>query len=296
MLDWFGCNGQICSGFGGFARGFFSESLHEEVNENRNAIFWIVLSGGVPLLYANPFKSGYNMFEFFKKLLAGLNPANNPVFVGQQLKRPKGLFAAKVADGMNVSNKNLYDLTFSNLDLKDGAHILEVGFGNGYFFKALSNKNSSVKLFGVEISKEMIRQCEKLNKQLIADHKLEVRYVSDSTLPYPDKYFEKAIAINLIYFWENPIENIEALHRVLKDQGELYIGVRPFRILSQLPFAENHFNIQQDEWWIDLFEKCGFELISNKSAAEVPLQFNGSTYEMSGTCWVFKKMEVPLQG
>lgn len=231
------------------------------------------------------------MFKSFKNFLSYFNPANNPVFVGRQLKHPNGLFAAKVASGMNVSNKNLYDLTFRSLELNDGDRILEIGFGNGYFFNELSRKNNTAKLFGVEISKEMVRQCLKLNQQLIADGKLEVSHVSDSVLPYPDKSFEKAIAINLIYFWGNPIEYIKELSRVLKNQGELHIGIRPYSVLSQLPFAKGHFNIQYDNWWIDLFEKCGFQLMSNKSISEPTLQFNGKAYEMSGVCWIFKKQK-----
>lgn len=230
------------------------------------------------------------MLHYFKNFFASLKLANNAYFVGRQLRNPNGLFAAKVAEGMNESNKNIYGLIFDNLEIDDGDRLLEIGFGNGYFFNALSQKNNSVKLYGIETSKEMIRQCGKLNKQLIADNKLEISHVSNSVLPYPDQYFDKAIAINLIYFWENPMENIEELSRVLKNQGRLYIGIRPYNVISQLPFAKTHFNVQQDNWWIELFEKFGFQLSSHSSITEPPLQFNGNAYEMSGVYWMFQKV------
>ncbi len=229
------------------------------------------------------------MLSILKGLLSLINLANNGSFVGKQLKNPNGLFARKVAKSMNLSNKSLYDLIFKNLQLSDQENILEIGFGNGYFFEQLSQKNQNAQLFGVEISKEMIKQCAKLNKKIIADKKLEIKHFDGLVFPYGDEMFDKAIAINLIYFWENPIEHIKELNRILKPDGVLYIGVRPFDVLSHLPFVQENFNIQQDHWWIELFENAGFNLINNQSTTELPLRFNGKTYQMAGACWVFRK-------
>lgn len=229
------------------------------------------------------------MFPFLKKIFASFNPANDVNFVSKQLRKPSGILASKVAKGMNLSNKNLYVLTFKNLKLHGYEKVLEVGFGNGYFFKLLSQKNYNIQLFGVEVSKEMMRQCTKLNRRLMTDKKLEIKLCNGLILPYEDEMFEKAIAINLIYFWENPTENVKELNRVLKMKGDLYIGIRPFDVLSHLPFAQNNFNIQEDDWWIELFEKLGFSLINNQYITDTPLQFNGKIYDMKALCWVFKK-------
>lgn len=230
------------------------------------------------------------MLVLFKKVLSLLNPADNSNLVGNQLKKPSGLFASKVAKGMNVCNKNLYDLVSSNFILRDNDKVLEVGFGNGFFFEQLHQKNRNAKLFGVEISKEMVRQCLKLNRNLVAIMQLEIKHISNEIMPYYDEMFDTILAINLIYFWENPIENIKELKRVLKNNGQLIIGVRPFHILSHLPFAKGIFNIQEDNWWIELIENNGFKLITNQSITDTPLQFDGKTYEMGGTCWVFKRI------
>jgi SAM-dependent methyltransferase len=229
------------------------------------------------------------MLTPLKKLFSFLNPARNSSFVGKQLKNPTGLFASKVARGMNESNKKLYDLTFQNLEVIDHDKILEIGFGNGYFFDQLNQKNQNAKLSGVEISKEMISPCTKLNEHIIAEIKLEIKHFDGLNLPYENEFFDNAIAINVIYSWENPSENIKELNRVLKLDGALKIGIRPFNVLSHLPFAKEHFNIQKDDWWIDSFQKEGFLLINNQSTTEMPIQFNGKTYNMNGTCLTFKK-------
>lgn len=230
------------------------------------------------------------MRAFLKVFFALINPANNGSFVGKQLKKPNGFFASKVAKGMNVSNKNLYDLTFQNIDLKDYEKVLEIGFGNGYFFEQLSQKNQRAKLFGVEISKEMVRQGSKLNRKLVADKTLEIKHFDGLSLPYEHEMFDKAIAINLIYFWQDPMAHIKELNRVLKPNAELLVGIRPFDVLSQLPFAQENFNIQQDDWWIKQFEMLGFRMVKELTTAEPPLQFNGTSYPMRGICWVFEKM------
>jgi len=229
------------------------------------------------------------MLSLIKRIISFVDPSQNSNFVGSQLRKPHGLLASKVASGMNLSNKALYETMIQNLKPNDYDNILEIGFGNGYYFNDIYETNDTINLLGVEISREMLYECRKINHALISENKLDIRLGTDNQLPFPADSIDKVIAINLIYFWENPSASIDEIFRVLKSKGEVHIGIRPYNILSKLPFAKNHFNIQTDNWWINQFEKSGFILTQEVTQSESPIIFNKESYEMCGKNLIFKK-------
>src|SRR6187551_2981126 len=84
-----------------------------------------------------------------------------------QLRKPGFLFGKKVGLQMNAGNAFLYDFTINAMQLKEGESILEIGFGNGKFFKQILSKANNLKLSGIDYSSEMLREAKALNKYLI---------------------------------------------------------------------------------------------------------------------------------
>lgn len=41
--------------------------------------------------------------------------------------------------------------------------------------------------------------------------------------PYPDERFNKVFTVNTIYFWNNPIEDLKEIRRVLKTDGQILL-------------------------------------------------------------------------
>jgi ubiquinone/menaquinone biosynthesis C-methylase UbiE len=73
----------------------------------------------------------------------------------------------------------------------------------------------------------MVSQARRRNRRLIDDEKLVVRLGSVSELPFSDNSFEKAFSVNSFDLWENPIEDLKEVLRVLKKGGMLAVTVCP---------------------------------------------------------------------
>jgi len=109
-------------------------------------------------------------------------------------------------------------LLFMDHFLEDRANMLDLGCGYGYlttlFKTALNFKNS----YGVDIDEERLKIAEKFG---LKTYRLDLE---KNTLPFPNNYFDLAIAtgiLNHLKFWDNLLSEA---HRVLKSGGLLFIS------------------------------------------------------------------------
>ena len=79
----------------------------------------------------------------------------------------------------------------------------------------------------VDHSGIMVAQATRRNKGAIAAARAEVRMASAALLPYPDKRFDKGLAINSLRFWPEPVANLCEVARVLKAGGRILIVSQP---------------------------------------------------------------------
>ncbi len=227
--------------------------------------------------------------SIFSYILSTVNPANNPEFMVAQLKNPHGFFANKVALKMNESNKQLYNMVLDNMCSSDGDEMLEIGFGNGKYFKDFISKASNIKMYGVEFSKSMVQQATKINAAIIRGKKLQIQLVKTEVLPFGQNSFNAVIAVNLIYFWENPHANLKEIYRVLQPGGRLYIGLRPAEILCKMPFAQYGFHLRTEAEWVKTIEQEQFYFIHSQLCKDQNIIVNKKNYPMQAQCMVFEK-------
>jgi cyclopropane fatty-acyl-phospholipid synthase-like methyltransferase len=135
------------------------------------------------------------MLQFLKKLLQKFKPSPTPEFIAQQLRQPNGVFAKTIAVRMKESNRNLYKLVLQHLELRPGDQVLEIGFGNGHFFKEILNKAERLNLYGIDFASAMVKAARKDNSDLIRQGLLDVQSVIDSAVKNGQSVFD---AINAI--------------------------------------------------------------------------------------------------
>lgn len=162
------------------------------------------------------------------------NPIHDQKEQARQLRKPQGSNGLIIGKHMNVSNKHINLHTIAIVNPSQNDRILEVGMGNGFFVKNIVNVCPMIKYHGIDYSEAMVKEANRINRLAVKSKKAEFCNASISSIPYKDAFFNKIFTINTLYFWENPIQVLTELKRVLKDDGEIIIAFRPKHNLENL--------------------------------------------------------------
>ena len=90
------------------------------------------------------------------KLLIKLGLINPNKKIAEQLRQPHGELWQFVGQQMNVGNRQLYNFMFEKIDLNNNETALEIGYGNGNFFKEIIEKTQVGKLSGICTRKPLL--------------------------------------------------------------------------------------------------------------------------------------------
>ncbi len=148
-------------------------------------------------------------------------------FISKQFGNPSGLFGRFIGNGM--ARRNVYDAewTVSLLNIQPHHHILEIGFGPGVSTQMASEKAFKGFVAGIDHSKTMVQAASQRNAADIQAGRMELQHREVSSLPYPDQSFDIAFSLHSIYFWQNPVDCLKEIKRVLKPDGLLAITIQP---------------------------------------------------------------------
>ena len=148
-------------------------------------------------------------------------------FITKQFGNPTGYFGKFIGNGM--AKRNVYDAkwTVSLLDIQPHHRILEIGFGPGVSTQMASEKAAKGFVAGIDHSETMVQAASKRNANAIRSGRMELHQGDVASLPYPDESFDIAFSLHSIYIWQNPVDCLKQLRRVLKPGGLLAITIQP---------------------------------------------------------------------
>jgi len=148
-------------------------------------------------------------------------------FISKQFGNPSGLFGKFIGNGM--ARRNVYDAkwTVSLLDIQPHHRVLEIGFGPGVSTQMAGDKAAKGFVAGIDHSKMMVQAASKRNSDAIRSGRMELNQGDVTLLPYPDESFDIAFSLHSIYFWQNPVDALKEIKRVLKSGGLLAITIQP---------------------------------------------------------------------
>lgn len=109
----------------------------------------------------------------------------------------------------------------TNLDLRPGEKVLDVGCGDGYYLHLLANLGINLKITGVDNNQEALASARRNIKRK------KVKLIEGDTLklPFRGNTFDKIIASEVLEHLPNDQVGINELHRVLKKGGKIVISV-----------------------------------------------------------------------
>lgn len=148
-------------------------------------------------------------------------------FFWRQFGKPSGLVGRYIGNGMARGNEYDASWTVSLLDIQPESRLLEIGFGPGVSTQFASEKASTGFVAGIDRSETMVQAARKRNLSAIQAGRMELKQGDVASLSYPDESFDKVFSLHSIYFWDNPVDCIKELRRVLKPEGLLAITILP---------------------------------------------------------------------
>jgi len=108
--------------------------------------------------------------------------------------------------------------------------------------------------------------------------------------PFKDKTFDKIFTVNTVYFWENPVEYLNEIYRVLKDNGTfvLTFGQRDF--METLPFTQFDFTLYNTDEMEETVSKSHFKRMKvSEKEEEIKSKTGNETIKRKYTVLTIKK-------
>jgi SAM-dependent methyltransferase len=148
-----------------------------------------------------------------------------PRFLANQLARPRGLFGRLfMGRFLNLLNADFNNLILQDLAIEPASRVLEVGFGGGALLQSLCDRSPMGFVAGLELSEEMVARSRLLLRTQIDAGRLELRQGTVESMPFEDEQFDRACAVNTIYFWPDLVSAMREFRRILRPGGLLVLG------------------------------------------------------------------------
>ncbi len=222
--------------------------------------------------------------NFFIRLLIKLKILNFDKKMAKQLRRPHGRLARHIGDRLNVSNKELHSFMLAQIDIKNGERILEIGYGNGNFYKDIFEKSPEAEISGIDFSRAMYAEATANNVDLIKTGKLDLHYNSSDIIPYQDAIFDKVFCLNVVYFWENPQDHLKEIIRVLKPNGKFYAGIRTKETMQKIPFTKYGFTMYHPYEFEAVLKDNQFKNTGFSLHTEDIVEFDNEKIQIKSAC------------
>jgi len=182
-------------------------------------------------------------------------------FVGNNFGNPKGFMGKLFTKIMNVMNQKQYKAVLDNINLESNDIILDIGFGNGYLINKLLKKNIPIKIYGIEISKDMLNHVSKKHKRTVETGRLTLSLENIASTSFKNKTFNKIYAVNTMYFWNEPEKCFSEIKRILKPNGIFLNVIYAKEYLDKIIYTKYGFNKYSVDDIIKITEENGMKII-----------------------------------
>lgn len=154
---------------------------------------------------------------------------------GAQLAHPRGRAGQATGWLMGLINREPTRLVCEALALEPRHSLLDVGCGAGQAMAACLRRCGTV--HGIDRSQTMVEAARRRNRRAIAAGRCAVSAGCAEALPFPDRRFDRVMACNVMYFWQDVPRALAELQCVLRPGGRIVLYVTDARSMRSWPFA-----------------------------------------------------------
>jgi ubiquinone/menaquinone biosynthesis C-methylase UbiE len=187
-----------------------------------------------------------------------------PDWIARQSGRPRGWMGEIVARVMSYETIRANRIALEQLKVGAGESVLEVGCGHGRTLAAIERKHRAGLVAGIDPSAVMVALASRRLRRAIAQGRADIQLAESSQIPYEDTSFDVALAVHVLYFWPNPMQDLREILRVLRPGGRLLLGYRPddAAARAELPSAIYAlYSTAEMEW---LLSETGFDSVETQ--------------------------------
>ena len=191
--------------------------------------------------------------------LSELTPAEG----ARLLAKPEGELGIAIGESMNKNNAPVIEAVYRRLRMQTGQCVLEIGFGNGRTVPLLMQQADRLTYIGIDIAETMVVEATAFNRELIDLGRVNFYLASSEAIPSADASIDRACAINVVYFWPDPVRVLAEIRRVLRPGVFSVVAGIDVATAAEAPFSrvEFGFRAREADELIDLHRAAGFEAI-----------------------------------
>ena len=180
---------------------------------------------------------------------------------GQQLGQPRGWFGRWITRPILVRGNAALNRWVIN-SLAPTARVLELGCGLSKGLQQVGAQLITGFVVGIDYSKLMLDTAARQITQLRQHQRAYLMLADAATLPIADATFDCAFAVNVVYFWPNPLATMREIYRVLKPNGRIMLAIRPDALVRRLRFPQLGFASYTAPALAALLEQAGFQAVA----------------------------------
>ncbi len=186
----------------------------------------------------------------------------DPATLAKHLGNPEGEIGKAVTQNLNTSNAGGYSAALAKLGVTAGDRVIEIGFGNGREIPRVVSLSADVTYFGLDISDTMVTEAAEFNADAVRQGRVTVARGTSAAIPADADAFNKALAINTIYFWPDPLADLREIRRVLRSGGRLVLGALAPRSAVGRAVFQHGFRLYEKPEIENLLTSAGFAKVS----------------------------------
>ena len=202
----------------------------------------------------------------------------DPATLAKHLGNPEGKIGKAVTAQLNKANAGAYSAALGKLGMNAGDRIIEIGFGNGQEIPRVLSLSTDVTYFGLDISDTMVADATEFNGDAVRQGRVTLANGTSAAIPADANTFDKALALNTIYFWPDPVADLRELRRVVREDGRLVLGaMAPWSVVGR-PVFQHGFRFYEQSEIRNLLASARFTRISIDTINETIVPTTGQPW------------------
>jgi ubiquinone/menaquinone biosynthesis C-methylase UbiE len=204
-----------------------------------------------------------------------------PAEMARLLGKPEGEAGSALGDMLNRANADVTEAVYERLHLRPGDRVLEIGCGNGKLLPALLAHVDALTYVGLDIAATMVAEAIAFNADVVASGRAAFHLASVDAIPCADSSFDETFAVNVFYFWSDPVRALREMRRVLRPAGISIVATVTPDTAATAPFAREElgFRTYDGETLIALHCEAGLRQVVVEPYSEVITRPDGTPWE-----------------